>query len=101
MSYRVTLIEGDGIGPEVLDAALQIAHAACELSGLNLRIQHGAIGGAARVVGGVVERGEVPDGGWVVGGAGGVHRQAVSGCAGAMRPARLAECSQSVAGWPA
>ena len=48
MSTRhIVVLPGDGIGPEVVTAALQVLAAASEMFGLDLQLEHGLIGAAA------------------------------------------------------
>ena len=43
MSYKVAVLPGDGIGPEVIDEAVKVLRA----SGLQFEFEHGLLGGAA------------------------------------------------------
>jgi 3-isopropylmalate dehydrogenase len=43
----IAVLPGDGIGPEVMDAALPVVAAAARSAGLNLEFQHALVGGAA------------------------------------------------------
>ena len=43
----IALLPGDGIGPEVLDAARRVLERAAELHGVALRFERALIGGAA------------------------------------------------------
>lgn len=48
MSTRhIVVLPGDGIGPEVVTAALRVLAAASEMFGLGLQLEHGLIGAAA------------------------------------------------------
>lgn len=48
MSTRhIVVLPGDGIGPEVVTAALRVLAAASEMFGLELQLEHGLIGAAA------------------------------------------------------
>ena len=46
-NYRIALLPGDGIGPEVIDASLQVLDAAAERFGFGLETQTHRFGGAA------------------------------------------------------
>ncbi|MEM9422423.1 MAG: 3-isopropylmalate dehydrogenase, partial [Pseudomonadota bacterium] len=46
MSLNVVLLPGDGIGPEVTDAAAKILRAVCTLEGIDLEVTEHAFGGA-------------------------------------------------------
>ncbi len=46
-SHQLLVLAGDGIGPEVTDAALQVLDAMAEFGGWQVDISHAAIGGAA------------------------------------------------------
>jgi 3-isopropylmalate dehydrogenase len=47
MTQRIVLVPGDGVGPEVVDAAVTVLDAAAELGGLSLRYDRILGGGAA------------------------------------------------------
>ncbi|SDF74035.1 3-isopropylmalate dehydrogenase [Sporolituus thermophilus] len=47
MTYRVVVIPGDGIGPEVVAAALGVLSKAAAKGGINIEYEHGLAGGAA------------------------------------------------------
>ena len=47
MSYKVAVLPGDGIGPEVMDAALEVLDAVEKKFGFKLEIEKGLIGGCA------------------------------------------------------
>ncbi len=47
MSYRIVLLPGDGIGPEVVEAARQVLEAAASLTGLQLEFSPARVGGSA------------------------------------------------------
>ncbi|MBB4658881.1 3-isopropylmalate dehydrogenase [Parvularcula dongshanensis] len=47
MSLHVTILPGDGIGPEVTEAAERVLAVACEAAGIGLRTDHELFGGAA------------------------------------------------------
>ncbi|WP_031549890.1 3-isopropylmalate dehydrogenase [Parvularcula oceani] len=47
MSLHVTVLPGDGIGPEVTDAALRVLAAVCEAENIGLRTETRHFGGAA------------------------------------------------------
>jgi isocitrate/isopropylmalate dehydrogenase len=42
------VLAGDGIGPEITDAAIEVLHAASELTALKLRLLHRLVGWKAR-----------------------------------------------------
>ena len=44
---RIVVLAGDGIGPEVVAAALRVLAVACETSGIQLDVEHALIGAAA------------------------------------------------------
>lgn len=44
---RITLLPGDGIGPEIVDAAVEVLNAAAKKYNMNLEYDHQLIGGAA------------------------------------------------------
>lgn len=46
-SYRVVALPGDGVGPEVTEAALKVLKVACARAGKGLEVQEALIGGAA------------------------------------------------------
>jgi 3-isopropylmalate dehydrogenase len=46
-SYRIVVLAGDGIGPEIVEEALKVLKAVAELDGFNLEFEHHLIGGAA------------------------------------------------------
>lgn len=46
-SYSVTLLPGDGIGPEITEATKKVLTAICERSGFKLELKEALIGGAA------------------------------------------------------
>ncbi len=47
MAIKLLALGGDGIGPEVLEQGLRVAHHAADLAGLSLDISHGLLHGAA------------------------------------------------------
>jgi 3-isopropylmalate dehydrogenase len=47
MSYKITVLPGDGIGPEVTDAALEVLDAAAKRFGFSLSYRRHSFGGAA------------------------------------------------------
>ncbi len=47
MNSKVTLLPGDGIGPEVMDAAVKIMHHVAERFNMNIEVTEKAIGGAS------------------------------------------------------
>ena len=46
-SYDITILPGDGIGPEIMDAAKGVLKVLCERSGFTLNLKEALIGGAA------------------------------------------------------
>jgi len=46
-SYSITLLPGDGIGPEITEATKLVLEALCKRSGFNLELKEALIGGAA------------------------------------------------------
>jgi len=46
-SYKVTILGGDGIGPEVMDAALKVLNKVGQLESVNFGYQHAKVGGCA------------------------------------------------------
>lgn len=47
MTLNVTVLPGDGVGPEVTDVAVRVLSAACQAEGIDLRAQTRDFGGAA------------------------------------------------------
>lgn len=47
MAHKMALLPGDGIGPEVTVAAMQVLEALREVYGLDVKVEEGLIGGAA------------------------------------------------------
>src|SRR4026208_1180332 len=47
MRLKITVLEGDGIGPEVIREALRVLHAVAALNGHKFDFTSGTIGGAA------------------------------------------------------
>ncbi len=45
--YQIAVLAGDGIGPEVMTAAIQVLDAACSQHGITLNYDHQLVGGAA------------------------------------------------------
>jgi 3-isopropylmalate dehydrogenase len=45
---RIGVLAGDGIGPEITDATVEVLHAAIERTGLKLRLMHYLVGWKAR-----------------------------------------------------
>jgi 3-isopropylmalate dehydrogenase len=45
--HRIVILAGDGIGPEVTDAALSVLNAVADRNGLQLDLTHDLVGGAA------------------------------------------------------
>ncbi|MEM7080729.1 MAG: 3-isopropylmalate dehydrogenase [Pseudomonadota bacterium] len=46
-SKNIYVLPGDGIGPEVMEPAVEVAHAAAALADATLNVSHGLVGGAA------------------------------------------------------
>lgn len=46
-SYTITLLPGDGIGPEITEATKKVIQAVCERSGFQMELKEALIGGAA------------------------------------------------------
>jgi 3-isopropylmalate dehydrogenase len=46
-SYTVTILPGDGIGPEISDATKMVLAALCEKCGFEMDLKEGLIGGSA------------------------------------------------------
>jgi 3-isopropylmalate dehydrogenase len=46
--FKIGVLAGDGIGPEITDAAIEVLHAATERTGLKLRLTHCLVGWKAR-----------------------------------------------------
>ncbi|WP_126428058.1 3-isopropylmalate dehydrogenase [Brevibacillus marinus] len=46
-SYQIAVLPGDGIGPEILDAAVKVLDRVAELTGVSFRYVYGRIGGCA------------------------------------------------------
>ena len=47
MEYRIAVLPGDGVGPEVIAEGLKVLHVLEELYDLRFTLQHGLVGGAA------------------------------------------------------
>jgi 3-isopropylmalate dehydrogenase len=47
MEYRIAVLPGDGVGPEVIAEGLKVLHVLEELYDLRFALQHGLVGGAA------------------------------------------------------
>ncbi len=47
MKYKVAVLKGDGIGPEIVESALQIIKKAQDLFGFSIELKEGLIGGIA------------------------------------------------------
>jgi len=45
--YKIAVLEGDGIGPEVMEQALQVLFKTAELEGFDIQVENGLIGGIA------------------------------------------------------
>jgi hypothetical protein len=46
--FKIGVLAGDGIGPEITDATIEVLHAASERTGLKLRLMHRLVGWKAR-----------------------------------------------------
>ena len=46
--FKIGVLAGDGIGPEITDAAIEVLHAATERTGLKLRLTHCLVGWKVR-----------------------------------------------------
>jgi 3-isopropylmalate dehydrogenase len=46
--FKIGVLAGDGIGPEITDATIEVLHAASERTGLKLRLSHCLVGWKAR-----------------------------------------------------
>src|SRR5882757_3490381 len=46
--FKIGVLAGDGIGPEITDATIEVLHAATERTGLKLRLMHRLVGWKAR-----------------------------------------------------
>jgi 3-isopropylmalate dehydrogenase len=46
--FKIGVLAGDGIGPEITDATIEVLHAASERTGLKLRLMYRLIGWKAR-----------------------------------------------------
>ena len=46
--FKIGVLAGDGIGPEITDATIEVLHAASERAGLKLRLAHCLVGWKAR-----------------------------------------------------
>src|SRR5215471_7550846 len=46
--FKIGVLAGDGIGPEITDATIEVLHAASELTGLKLHLIHRLVGWKAR-----------------------------------------------------
>jgi len=46
-NYRIAVIKGDGIGPEIIDEAVKVLDAVAVAEGFNLRYEELLLGGAA------------------------------------------------------
>jgi len=45
--YKIAVLEGDGIGPEIVNSALRVLKRLGELSGVSFEFEEGLIGGVA------------------------------------------------------
>jgi 3-isopropylmalate dehydrogenase len=52
--FKIGVLAGDGIGPEITDATIEVLHAAAELIGLKMRLMHRLVGWKAREQEGVL-----------------------------------------------
>ena len=52
--FKIGVLAGDGIGPEITDATIEVLHAASERTGLKLRLIHRLVGWKAREQDGVL-----------------------------------------------
>ena len=76
MQYRIGLIHGDGIGPEIVGEAQKVLDALCEKYGHVFRYTRLLLGGASIDVHGVPADGRDREGGEAVRrGADGLHRR--------------------------
>jgi isocitrate/isopropylmalate dehydrogenase len=46
--FKIGVLAGDGIGPEITDATIEVLHAASERTGLKLRLMYRLVGWKAR-----------------------------------------------------
>ena len=46
--FKIGVLAGDGIGPEITDATIEVLHAATDLTGLKLHLIHRLVGWKAR-----------------------------------------------------
>jgi len=46
--FKIGVLAGDGIGPEITDATIEVLHAASERTGLKLSLLHRLVGWKAR-----------------------------------------------------
>ena len=70
--FKIGVLAGDGIGPEITDAAIEVLHAATERTGLKLRLTHCLVGWKAREQEGtllseVTEQSLRASDGWIMG----------------------------------
>jgi 3-isopropylmalate dehydrogenase len=47
MEYRIAVLPGDGVGPEVVAEGVKVLHVIAELYDMRLTLRHGLVGGAA------------------------------------------------------
>jgi 3-isopropylmalate dehydrogenase len=69
---RIGVLAGDGIGPEITDATVEVLHAAIERTGLKLRLTHCLVGWKAReqegaLLSGATEQKLRTSDGWIMG----------------------------------
>src|ERR1700720_307895 len=70
--FKIGVLAGDGIGPEITDATIEVLHAATERTGLKLRLRHCLVGWKAREQEGtllseVTEQSLRASDGWIMG----------------------------------
>ena len=47
MNYKIAVLPGDGIGPEVMDEGTQVLNQIAKLSGFTVELEHGVVGGSS------------------------------------------------------
>ena len=47
MEYRIAVLPGDGVGPEVVAEGVKVLHVIAELYDMRFTLRHGLVGGAA------------------------------------------------------
>jgi 3-isopropylmalate dehydrogenase len=70
--FKIGVLAGDGIGPEITDATVEVLHAAIERTGLKLRLTHCLVGWKAReqegaLLSGATEQKLRTSDGWIMG----------------------------------